>query len=171
MTKDNQEKIQEIRQALEAVKNYNLNSIDNVTYAVHRVARNAPEWLSYLLSELDAANKRQVKLWKCPDCGFGFDAFHTDEDGGYSCPVCEIETLQQQLDAVKQENERLQELNEIINATCGEMNREIESLQQWLKQMEEENARLRKMVPKTHAQMLTEAFSALEANKEESNHD
>jgi chromosome segregation ATPase len=48
-----------------------------------------------------------------------------------------IETLQQQLDAAKQENERLNELTEILNATCGEMNREIETLQQRLKQAEE----------------------------------
>jgi rubrerythrin len=24
----------------------------------------------------------------CPTCGFTFDEFHTDADGGYSCPVC-----------------------------------------------------------------------------------
>lgn len=24
----------------------------------------------------------------CPACAFTFDAFHTDKDGGYSCPVC-----------------------------------------------------------------------------------
>jgi hypothetical protein len=29
----------------------------------------------------------------CPACAFTFDAFHTDADGGYSCPVCEIERL------------------------------------------------------------------------------
>lgn len=35
-----------------------------------------------------------VALWTCPDCGFGFDAAHTNEpNGGYSCPVCELAAL------------------------------------------------------------------------------
>ena len=32
-----------------------------------------------------------VKLWRCPGCGFGFDAVHTivDEQGEYhECPMC-----------------------------------------------------------------------------------
>jgi hypothetical protein len=32
-------------------------------------------------------------LWECPDCAFAFDAMHKDEDGGYSCPVCEVARL------------------------------------------------------------------------------
>lgn len=30
------------------------------------------------------------ELWHCDNCGFGFDACHTNEDGGYTCPVCEL---------------------------------------------------------------------------------
>lgn len=40
------------------------------------------------------ARDELVKVWSCPDCGFSFDAFHTDDpDGGYSCPVCEVGRL------------------------------------------------------------------------------
>lgn len=48
-----------------------------------------------LLDEVDAqraaketAERERVKVWSCPDCAFSFDAFHTDQDGGYSCPAC-----------------------------------------------------------------------------------
>ncbi|KFM98673.1 hypothetical protein [Bacillus clarus] len=37
--------------------------------------------------------KEKVEMFECPDCGFGFDAFHEidDEHGGYECPVCELD--------------------------------------------------------------------------------
>jgi vacuolar-type H+-ATPase subunit I/STV1 len=89
------DKTQEIREALndvdlDAYEDYAFENVMHKSKA--RICANAPEWLSYLLTELDAA---------------------------------------------KQENERLNELTEILNATCGEMNRNIETLQQRLKQVEE----------------------------------
>lgn len=33
--------------------------------------------------------EKVVTLWECGKCGFQFDATHTDNDGGYSCPVCD----------------------------------------------------------------------------------
>lgn len=46
---------------------------------------------------IDAYNKARqqeageyARIWRCNDCGFGFDAAHEDEPGGgYTCPLCE----------------------------------------------------------------------------------
>lgn len=38
-----------------------------------------------------------VRCWVCPDCAFTFAAYHTDPDGTWSCPVCEITTLREDL--------------------------------------------------------------------------
>jgi hypothetical protein len=35
----------------------------------------------------------EIRLWECPNCAFGFDALHTQEDGTYSCPVCAEQRL------------------------------------------------------------------------------
>lgn len=51
-----------------------------------------------VISDLKEASSDQgeVQLWTCPDCGFGFDAIHGDEKGGYSCPNCsEAELLKE----------------------------------------------------------------------------
>jgi hypothetical protein len=46
----------------------------------------------------NAVFEEGVRCWVCPDCGFAFDATHTNTDGtGYSCPVCEITALQEDL--------------------------------------------------------------------------
>lgn len=39
---------------------------------------------------MDSAWEREegVTCVVCPACAFTFDACHTDEGGGYSCPVC-----------------------------------------------------------------------------------
>jgi rubredoxin len=31
------------------------------------------------------------KLWSCPSCAFEFNAQHEDVDGGYSCPLCQLD--------------------------------------------------------------------------------
>lgn len=43
------------------------------------------------------AEVRRSLLWECPDCAFGFDRIHTDEDGGYSCPVCELAEVRERI--------------------------------------------------------------------------
>jgi rubrerythrin len=42
-------------------------------------------------AELEQVKAERAELWNCSDCGFGFDAGHTDVGGGYSCPLCELE--------------------------------------------------------------------------------
>lgn len=40
------------------------------------------------------------RMVECPDCAFTFDACHTSEGGGYSCPACaeaQVETLREAL--------------------------------------------------------------------------
>jgi hypothetical protein len=32
-------------------------------------------------------------MWECPECCFRFDAGHTNQNGGYSCPVCSESAL------------------------------------------------------------------------------
>lgn len=34
------------------------------------------------------AETAEPAWYECPDCGFRYDAAHTDVDGGYSCPAC-----------------------------------------------------------------------------------
>lgn len=36
-----------------------------------------------------------IDIYTCPDCAFGYDATHEQDDskGGYICPVCEVEEL------------------------------------------------------------------------------
>lgn len=45
------------------------------------------------------AEVRRSLLWECPDCAFGFDRMHTDEDGGYTCPVCEVAEVRERIAA------------------------------------------------------------------------
>ena len=53
-------------------------------------------------AELEA---KQIKLWECPACGFGFDARHEDEGGGYSCPSCRQDELEAELAKYKKLSE------------------------------------------------------------------
>tara|TARA_Y100000310_G_C20436205_1_gene693845 strand:- start:567 stop:773 length:207 start_codon:yes stop_codon:yes gene_type:complete len=33
---------------------------------------------------------KDIILWECGGCGFGFDAIHVnDDDSSYTCPVCD----------------------------------------------------------------------------------
>lgn len=43
--------------------------------------------------ELDGGWYREsnVDCVVCPSCAFTFDAVHSDPDGGYSCPLCELD--------------------------------------------------------------------------------
>jgi DNA repair exonuclease SbcCD ATPase subunit len=179
MTKDNQEKIQTIRNALQAAtpgpwevsrpdRDYNSQRItgkdddgDNVPVCdvflsisanvanekyvepdAHLIA-NAPEWLSYLLSELEAA-KAEAEKWKEQakvNHEISLSGFRSASD-----KRDEIETLQQQLDAAKQENERLRQIR--YNATEAHLNvqtrlaEKMESLQQQLDAAKQEIERL-----------------------------
>ena len=45
------------------------------------------------------AEVRRTLLWECPECAFGFDRMHTDEGGGYSCPVCELAEVRERIAA------------------------------------------------------------------------
>jgi hypothetical protein len=134
------DKIQEIRKALEAVtpgpwelgpgcvfvpnevpsKRKPICVRPNDDDNAHLIA-NAPEWLSYLLTELDTKDRKIEVL--------NFDtaclklAFKED-----------MNTLQQQLDTAKQENERLREQNYSIVQDLGDADAKYEFLQQQLKQ-------------------------------------
>jgi cell division protein FtsB len=94
MTKE--EKIQEIREALQN----------------DRLSK-APQYISYLLSELDAANQEKQ---------FWMDAAETQKNNNLA--------ILRELDAAKQENERLLHRNESLF-------NEIEDYQQRLKQAED----------------------------------
>jgi hypothetical protein len=72
--------------------------------------------------------------------------------------ISEVSSLLTELDAAEQRFKIAFENNVLyIN--------EIESLQQQLDAAKKENERLRKLIPKTHPQMLTHAFEALEKYK------
>src|SRR5215471_4083938 len=43
---------------------------------------------------------------ECPDCAFGFDSVHTDEDGGYSCPQCAYLAQAEQLRELREVTQR-----------------------------------------------------------------
>lgn len=45
------------------------------------------------------AEVRRTLLWECQDCAFGFDRTHTDEDGGHSCPLCELTEVRERIAA------------------------------------------------------------------------
>lgn len=70
-----------------------LLSLATAGYGVAGEAAMEIERLREALSE--APSK---KLWECPECLFGFDAMHTDHDGGYTCPACAQDRLQGALD-------------------------------------------------------------------------
>ncbi|OKP91301.1 hypothetical protein [Paenibacillus sp. P32E] len=73
-----------------------------------------------LMAALEEAEKRKVELWECEDCGFSFNAIHTDfvdgkDSGDHSCPLCaetrlekELAEAQRIIDRHEQENERKQ---------------------------------------------------------------
>ena len=48
---DTTQKIAEIREALEDIKHYDLNTLDNIMMPVYNFCVNAPEWLRFLLDE------------------------------------------------------------------------------------------------------------------------
>src|SRR5690606_20150025 len=55
---------------------------------------NSPTDVKWLIEQLEQARTKNHNMWTCGDCGFAFDASHTDEGtkGQYSCPACaEIE--------------------------------------------------------------------------------
>ena len=45
--------------------------------------------------------KDHVRVWTCENCAFSFDAIHTNADGSYSCPVCEVTKLEAEAAAKK----------------------------------------------------------------------
>src|SRR5690606_21121276 len=49
-------------------------------------------------------------MWTCGDCGFAFDASHTDEgtEGQYSCPACAEIELEKQLEQCMGSHENLE---------------------------------------------------------------
>ena len=75
---------------------YDVNALESICAVAAKVALEQSGW---------------AKLWNCPECAFGFDAFHTDErGGGYSCPLCaeawlekEVARLRSQLEATQAE--------------------------------------------------------------------
>jgi predicted RNA-binding Zn-ribbon protein involved in translation (DUF1610 family) len=53
--------------------------------------------------------KETVELFECPDCGFRFDAIHTqdDEHGGYVCPNCHNEEVSKFLSLITENQDYL----------------------------------------------------------------
>ena len=59
--------------------------------------------------------REDVEAWQqstelcvsCPDCAFTFDSMHTDQGGGYSCPVCAEIRLEARLAEVESEAHRV----------------------------------------------------------------
>ena len=45
-----------------------------------------------------------INTYQCPDCGFEYNAQHTqdDEEGGYICPLCEVADLEDEYKKVVQ---------------------------------------------------------------------
>jgi rubrerythrin len=64
-----------------------------------------------LLGERDALHAQVTQLWECPDCGFAFDASHTNDngEGEYSCPVCNESRLETQVAQLRKAIRRLRD--------------------------------------------------------------
>lgn len=58
--------------------------------------------LPAILAHIAEQEKRAVKMWECPDCGFEMNAIHTLEDGSYLCPCCDQAKLQRENDALRE---------------------------------------------------------------------
>ena len=57
------------------------------------------------------------KLWDCPDCGFAFDAVHTDVGTDeHTCPVCEEARLERDL---TEANATIAELRDALEKVRG----------------------------------------------------
>lgn len=83
----------------------------------------ATEYITYLLEQME----QQPELWDCPSCGFTFDAGHEDIDpvtgkgnGNYTCPLCELDEVEQERDRLRKE---LEECATLIEQQGREMNR------------------------------------------------
>lgn len=76
---------------------------------------------------------KNVEIFECPDCGFEFNAMHeVDEQvGGWECPLCEVEELQNYHTAYKNEAQsNIQGLMSNVER-YEEMNKELKSLCLW----------------------------------------
>jgi hypothetical protein len=60
----------------------------------------------YHKNDVQIATKT-VEIFECPECGFEFNAMHEVDNltGGWECPLCEIDELQQ----------KVKELQEVID--------------------------------------------------------
>ena len=73
--------------------------------AAAEVMRQLPNAMRLYTAERDALRAEVERLskdlhicWTCPDCAFTFAAYHTNQDGSLTCPVCEVEMLTKQRD-------------------------------------------------------------------------
>jgi hypothetical protein len=126
MTKDNQEKIQEIREALQKATPGPWNALPDAV----RVGYGTNDWICqmYEVSAVHAKDFENAKnnahlIANAPE----WLKWQNEQ----------IETLQQQLDAAKQENERKDELISILKEEAGQDEAFIQMLQQRLKQAED----------------------------------
>lgn len=46
---------------------------------------------------------KEIQMFKCPECGFEFNAIHEVDDdvGGWECPLCEVDELKNKVSALK----------------------------------------------------------------------
>lgn len=89
-----------------------------------------------LLVALEEARKNKVKLWECEDCGFSFNAIHTDlvdgkDTGEHSCPLCAETRLEKELAEAKEINAKWA-LDELF-ADESEDKRQLAEAQQVIK--------------------------------------
>lgn len=92
------------------------DKLQEIKEEVETVILHGGKWLPlkidtarWLIEQLEQERaKTKVELWICPDCGFGFDAGHTDvSTGEHSCPCCSELELEKQLEQAQATNQKL----------------------------------------------------------------
>ncbi|MFP4976362.1 hypothetical protein ACE6ED_13245 [Paenibacillus sp. CN-4] len=85
-----------------------------------------------LLAALEDAEQQKTELWECEDCGFSFNAIHTDmidgkDTGEHSCPLCAEERLEKALTEAQQTIARLTKALEEVKSLIPLMQEDLES--------------------------------------------
>lgn len=80
-----------------------------------------------------------AKTWSCPDCAFTFCAYHTNEDGSLTCPLCELMAANRELESARAAWNIWQAETERLREERREATRQLSALEQ-------ENERMRPVV-------------------------
>ncbi|WP_214630016.1 hypothetical protein [Paenibacillus agaridevorans] len=102
------------------------------------------EQVEWLLEEIDRLRKTKNNLRICQDCGFGFDACHTDDTpaGGYSCQLCEATKLSNEIERLQQEVTHAKTNRENAISTSKALHKDNTHLLGVVSQLKEERDRL-----------------------------